>query len=261
MEHSMRLVVEQGEASFFDQEFQSGTIYIGRHEQCQVRLPGDDQIAPRHVMVYEQAGRWFIEPLHDQFHTTNFNGRLLRERTEIVCDSEVVIDGFRIKMFYKPKVKNKSLPFQIISRSHLTLQETMGLGPADMDLPENVIIKNRNETFSLSKGRMDYLSEMTLRLMDLPDVRGLLSAVIDTLLVDYDASSVWIGLRTEENGEMHLSAGKDISGRAIDAPATCKRIRHATVECARSILLQSLDSSPEQSCMAVRSSVPMVRWE
>lgn len=246
----MRVVVEQGEASFFDQEFQGGTIYIGRHEHCQVKLPGDEQIAPRHVMLYEEAGHWFVEPLHDQYHATNFNGRSLRERTEIVRDSEMTINGFQIKFFHKSKLKDKSLPFQIVARSHLLLQETMGLESADMDLPENVIVKKRSETFSLSKGRMDYLSEMTLRLMDISDVRGLLSAVIDRLLVDYDASSVWIGLRTHEDGELHLSAGKDLSGRAIDAPAMCKRLQYATVECARSLLIQSLDNSPEQSCMA-----------
>jgi serine phosphatase RsbU (regulator of sigma subunit) len=246
----MRVVVEQGEASFSDQEFQGGTIYIGRHEQCQVKLPGDDQVAPRHVMVYENHGKWFIEPLHDQFHFTSLNGKVLRERTELIRDSEVTIHTFRIKLFQKPKVKDKSLPFQIISRSHLVLQETVGFGPAEMDLPDNVIIKKRNETFSLSKGGIDYLSEMALRMMEISDVRGLLGSVIDTLMSDYDAACVWIGLRTEEDGSLHLSAGRDITGRPIDAPPACKRLQYATVECARSLLLQSLESSPEQSCMA-----------
>jgi serine phosphatase RsbU (regulator of sigma subunit) len=246
----MRIVVEQGSALYFDQVFKNGTIYIGHHDQCQIKLSGEEQIAPRHLMVFEEKGQWYIEPLHDKFKTTYLNGAQLKEKTLIADGSECLVGNFKIRFQTGEKGKSKSLPYQVIAKGYNELRDTLGFQPAEMNLPETVIIKNRNDTFSLSKGRMDYISELTLKLMDQADVRELLSVLGDALLKDFDAACVWVGLRTDAEGHLHLSAGKDIAGRAIDAPATAKRFSFATVECVRAILQQVLDTDPERSCMA-----------
>lgn len=246
----MRIVVEQGSALYFDQVFNNGTVYIGRHDQCQIKLSGDEQIAPRHLMVFEEKGKWFVDPLHDQFKTTYINGSQLKEKRLIADGDELAVGPFKIRLLIDDKSKSKNLPFQVIAKGYSELRDTLGFQPAEMNLPDTVIIKNRNDTFSLSKGRMDYISELTLKLMDLRDVRELLSVLGDALLKDFDAASVWVGLRTDSEGNLHLSAGKDIAGRAIDAPATAKRFSFATVECVRAILQPMLDTDPERSCMA-----------
>jgi serine phosphatase RsbU (regulator of sigma subunit) len=246
----MRIVVEQGEAVFFDQHVTGGTIYVGRHEHCQIKLSGDEQIAHRHLMIFEEKGRWFIEPLHDQYHSTHLDGHLLQEKQEVSKDSEVTLGGYKIKLSPKEKAKDKGLPFQVIARGHSELQETAGLLPSEMDLPEDVIIKRRNDTFSLSKGRMEYISGLALRFMDIADVRGLLSVLLDAILDDFDATCVWMGLRTDAEGHLNLSAGKDLFGRSIDAPVQAERFKFATVECARALIQQSLGNDPERSCMA-----------
>jgi GAF domain-containing protein len=246
----MRIVVEQGEAVLFDQNFTGGTLYVGRHEQCQVKLPGDDKIAARHLVIFEENGEWFVNTLHDQYQTTQLNGQVFQGRRELAADTELTLANYRIKCLFEEKEdEDRIVPFQIIARGNADLQETAAYAPAQMNLPETVIIKKRTDTFSLSKGRLEYLSSLTLKMLEAPDVRGLVSMVIDALLADMQACCVWIGLRADSEGHLHLSAGKDLSGRPVDAPATARKFTYATVECARSLILQAMENNPDRSCL------------
>ncbi len=247
----MRIIVEQGETVLYDQKINSGTVYVGRHEQCQFRLPGDDKIAARHLVIFEENGQWFVNPLHDQYQSTQFNNQLLPGRQEITEDCELTVAGYRIKCLLDEKSEEDAIiPFQVIARSNPELQETAAFTAGQMDLPETVIIKKRIDTFSLSKGRMEYVSGLALRLLEAPDVRGLLSMVIDALLTDMQAYCVWIGLRSDTDGHLHLSAGKDLSGRSIDAPLAARKFAYGVVECARALFQQSLDNLSDRSCLA-----------
>ncbi len=260
----MRIVVEQGETAVLDQNFTAGTFYLGRHEQCQIRLTGSDQITGRHLMFFEEKGHWFVEPIHDQFRITHLNGHLLQQRQELHPGDELTIGTYRIKMLAdttqaadkdsgkdKTKNKDKALPFQVIAVGSTELQERVNLVAGDMGLSESVIIKKRTDTFSLSKGRMEYISGLSLRFMGISDVRALLTMVLDTILVDFQAYCVWAGLRTDAEGHLHLSAGKDISGRPLDAPGMAGKLIYATVDCARALLIQVMENNPDRSCMAV----------
>jgi len=246
----MRIQVERGETLFFDQHFTKKTVYIGRLENCDIHLPADESVSNRHLMVFEEKNAWFIEPLHDPYHRSYLNGHLLRERQSLKDGDEIVAGDFRILVFPSDRAEDRAVAVQVAARSKSELQDTLGLSSADMGLPEDVIVKNRTETFSLSRGRMEYLSGLTLKMLEYTDVRALMSAVIDALLADLQASCVWIGLRTDDEGHLHLSAGKDITGRAIDAPEPARESSNAVVECGRAVLYQSSERLPERSAMA-----------
>ncbi len=246
----MRIVVERGEAKFFDQKFPDGTIYVGRHADCQIVLPGDDRILARHLMIFTEDKQWLVEPLHDKFHTTHLNGHALHKRQALSDGDVITICEYKITVFTSETVKKKELLFQVIAKGHDELQETAGFGPEELQLPESVVVKLRNDTFSVSKGQLEYITGLTLKMLEAENVRYLMSLVLDALMKDFDACCAWIGLRSDSEGHLHLSGGHDLSGRSIDAPATARKISFAVVECARSIFQQSLADNPERSAIA-----------
>lgn len=250
----MRIVVEQGETVVVDQEVEGNAIYIGRHEHCQIKLPVHDAVAPRHLVLFEENGTWFVDTLHDSYQTTQLNGHLLQGRQELPDGGELRVGDLRITYHADEKVEEKAdekvVPFLVVARDLPDLQDTDGYGAADLHVPPGVIIKHRMDTFSLAKGRIEYLSNLSLRMMEMPDVRSLLGMVLDSLLRDFEARVAWIGLRTDEEGHLNLSAGRDLAGRPIDAPATARQLSFAAAECARALLLQSLPDHPDRSCIA-----------
>ncbi len=246
----MRIVVEKGEARFIEKQFAGGTIYIGNNPQCHIVLPGSNQIAPRHLMIFEEGDKWFAEPLHDQYHITKLNGHLLRERTELKDKDVITAGGFSIHVFPSEKSEDKSVPVQVIAKGHQELQTTIGFSLEELKLPENVIVKQITETFSLSKGRLSYMSVLALRMLEAPDVRTLMTIVIDALIKDFDACCAWIGLRSDPEGHLHLSTGKDLVGNSVDAPITAKKFAYAVVECARAVIQQSIEDNPNRSAIA-----------
>ncbi|MFA5865646.1 MAG: SpoIIE family protein phosphatase [Phycisphaerae bacterium] len=246
----MRIVVIQGETSFVDQHFSGGTIYIGRHGQCQIKLPGDEHVANRHMMIHEENGQWFVAPVHDQFHTSYLNGHLLQKTEDLLDGDELRVGNFLVQCYTEEETAKKTVSFQVIPRSNSDLQAVANLSFTEMHLPESVIIKHRTDTFSLSKGRMEYVSGLALRMLDMPDVRSLLSMVIETVMLDFKACCAWAGLRSDAEGHLVLSVGKDLSGRPIDPPPTAQKFAFATVECACALLQPALGNNPDRSCLA-----------
>ncbi len=246
----MRIVAEKGEASFTEKQFAGGTIYVGSHNQCHIVLPGDNHIAPRHLMIFEEGEKWFVEPLHDQYHMTRLNGHLLRERMELKDKDVITAGSFTIRVFPSEKSEDKSVPVQVIAKSHTELQNTLGYTLEDLKLPDTVIVKQVSDTFSLSRGRLGYLSALALRMLEAPDVRTLMTIVVDVMIKDFDACCAWVGLRSDAEGYLHLSTGKDLVGNAIDAPPGAKKFSFAVVECARAVIQQSLDDRPDRSAIA-----------
>jgi len=241
----MRIIVEQGEIVYYDQEISKGTYYIGRHDQCQIKLPGNDQIAPRHVMIFEENGSWFVTPLHNQFHMTKLNGQQLQSKRKLMDGYELTIGDFRIKCHQK----DTTFYCEIQAKSIDDLQATNNYQIKDMNLPDSVVIKSRNDTFSLSKGYQEHLLTLARRMIDSLDLRSLLSAMVEMLLNDLQASCVWIGLRTNNEGELALSAGRNLLGRTIDIPPTAQRFSFATVECGRAMLQSCMEDDPERTCI------------
>ncbi len=249
----MRIVVERGDSKVFDQRFGESTIYIGSHSNCQISLKGDAKVAPRHLVIFREITdgeeKWFVEPLHDQYHTSYLNGHLIRSRTGLNDKDEIKIGNFQITVFFERK-KEVLVPVQVIAKGHNELKETFGFTQEDLKLSEEVIIKQKLDTFSISKGRFDYISSLTLKMLEIEDIRTLIEAVAEVLIRDFQASIAWIGLRNDEEGNLHLCTGKDSAGNPIDVPARAREFSFAVVECARSVLLQSLKEKPKSSAMA-----------
>lgn len=247
----MRIQVERGETLFFDKHFTERTIYIGRKASCQIHLPADESVSARHVMIFEEQDSWYVEPLHDHYHRTYLAGQLLHGRQPITDGSEIVVGDFKILVFPGDRAEDRAVPVQVIARANRELQDTLALNLEELKLPEGVIVKSRTETFSVSRGRIEYITGSALKMLEQSDVRALMTAAIDAFLGDFQASCVWIGLRTDEQGHLHLSAGKDLFGRSIDAPAVAQQIEYAVAECARAVLFQNSDLFTDRSAMAV----------
>jgi serine phosphatase RsbU (regulator of sigma subunit) len=249
----VRIVVEQGEARFCDLEFSGGTIYVGRHESCHVRLPGTEKISLRHLVLFNENGEWFVDPIHDQYHTSYLNGHLIRQKTQLSEGDVLRIEDFNIKLLGDKKNKSNAqgVPSLVKSRTNAELSETENYTACDLHLLETVIVKKRNETFSLGRGRLDYLRDLTQKLLDINDVREMIEIMNDILIKDFQVGISWVGLRTDAEGNMHLSSGKSRNGKAIDQPAAAKNFSYATVECGRALLQQIMEGDPECSCICV----------
>jgi len=246
----MRIQVERGETLVFDRHFTERTIYAGRQENCQIQLASDETVAGRHLMILEDGGTWYVEPLHDHYHRSYLDGQMLHDRQPIKDGGEIVAGDFKIRVFPSDRVEDREIAVQVIARGKSELAATQEFRPEDMGLSEGVIVKSRADTYSLSRGRIEYISGLALRLADYEDVRALMSEVIDAVLEDFQANCVWIGLRTDEQGHLYLSAGKNLFGQAIDPPPLAQECAYAVCECGRAVLYQETDKLPGRSAIA-----------
>ncbi|NLX04623.1 MAG: SpoIIE family protein phosphatase [Phycisphaerae bacterium] len=246
----MRIVVERGETSILDKRFADRTLYVGRQEACQIRLAADETVSGRHLMILEEEGRWYVEPLHDQLHRSFLNDKPLRGR-ETLRDRDVLTVGeYKIKVYPSKKDNERFIPVEVVYRSKSEIAETAELDYEDLDLDQTAVVKQRHDTFSLSKGSFDYISSFSSKVASIADPHAILAMAVDSLIEDFQASCVWIGLRTDDEGNLNLSTGRDMAGRVIDAPALARRAQKAVVECGRAVLFPEANHNGEKSAIA-----------
>jgi len=236
-----------------DQRFDQPTIYVGRHEACQVRLTGDDQrVSDRHVMIFREADRWFVEPLHDRYRVTNLNGHLLQGKQLVDEGDQLQIGAFDVQVFvdHVGEDQDRAIPLQIIAKSFQELEENEHLENEKVGIPIYAVTKTRSDVFTLPHQRVEYVCSFGLQTIEFEDVRPLMNMVLDTLLEHFDASVVWIGLRTDSEGQLNLAEGRNFHGQAVDAPALARQYAYGVVECGRHVLIPVLEDRPEQSAMA-----------
>lgn len=254
----MRITVNRSGLKVLDTTFEVNTIYVGSQGSCQVSLKADTRVAPMHLMIFKEEvngeNRWFVEPLHDQFHTTYLDGHLLRGRAEIKDGSEIKIGDYTITVFREEDIEKKKddqlVPVEVVAKGHIDLDATLGLTNEQMGLPEDVIVKHRSETVSLSKGKLDYISAFAIKLMQINDVRGLIDTAATVLVKDFQARVCWIGLRSDDEGNLHLCVGKDAMGNTIDVPSSARQFSYAVVECGRGVLKQPPADAHNSSAIA-----------
>jgi len=246
----MRILVKRGETLVYDGHFSERTIYIGRQEGCQIRLAGDESIMARHLMVFEEAGQWFVEPLHDAYHRSLLSGHLLRERQAIEDRAELTVSDFNISVLPSDRVEDQTLAVQVVTQSTEALQQTADRTVECMGVANATIVKQGTETISLTQGWPEHVASLALKMSAIHDVRALMSMVIDTVFADFDAACVWIGLRTDEQGNLHLASGRDLTGHPVEPPATAQASRTAVAECARAVLYQNTEMFKDHSAMA-----------
>jgi len=199
----MRLTIKQSDRKINELRFTRGPIYIGRHTNSQVFLPGKLVSRQHAVIYYTQEGKWMLEDL-DSANKTYLNGEAIR-KTEIKTGDNVRITDFTIEINLENGVDTQQIHLEdtLVSPAQgpqVIIREMTVANAPDIRLPARRVKDFAQATEAICEG---------------DNLDGLLKILISISLRQFAAFHTWCALRNQTSGPMTSQAGKRRDGEAV----------------------------------------------
>ncbi len=200
----MRLSIKQSDRKINELRFTRGPIYIGRHTNSQVFLPGKAVSRQHAVIYYTQEGKWMLEDL-DSANKTYLNGEAIR-KTEIKSGDNIRIDAFTIEVNLENGIdasQQIQLEDTLVAPAQgpqVIIRELSAVNAPDMRLPAR-----RAKDFALA----------TEAICETNNLDEVLKVLISISLRQFSAFHCWCALRNQTSGPMTCQGGKRRDGEAV----------------------------------------------
>lgn len=250
----LRILVQQGSTVVLDQHYDDQTVYIGRSDDCQVRLI-DQVVGDHHIMLFPESKSWCIESLREE-PRIHVNESPLHGKQIVKHLDEISLGPYQIRLFLELGSGGEGIPGQIVPKARSQVLTTEVKPEHLAQLPPNSVVKQHSDAFSLSQGRLDYLAEFSVKLLETNKIQTVMQQTLDLVVRYFESQVAWIGLRTDSDGNLHFSEGRTISGGSTDAPSQASDMSFAVVEAGRHVLVPDFGEQPHRSALAVPLTSP-----
>jgi len=237
----MRLTIKQSDKKINELRFTRGPIYIGRHTNSQVFLPGKSVSRQHAVIYYTQEGKWVLEDL-DSANKTYLNGEAIR-KTEIKSGDNIRVTDFTIEVNLENGVDTGQIHLEdtLVAPAtgpQIIIREINILNAPDMRLPAR---------------RVKDFAQATEAICETDNLDEVLKTLISIILRQFSAFHNWCGLRNQTSGPMTTQGGRRRDGEAVlfNQIKLSDRIAQA-IEKGQFLLLPRL---PEQREQGIQSAM------
>jgi len=210
----MRLIVKQDDSTISEFQFTDGPIYIGRHKNSQIFL-GHRAVSRQHAVIFRtEDGKWMVEDL-DSANKTYLNDEAVH-KAEVKTGDILRIVDFIIEVNLEERAKTEK-PIDMedtLTKTAYDLQTSFAAAPA------GILVRKPDEEHAPAmrlpaKRLIDFSSAAEL-LCGVSDSDGLLLALLDITLKQFEASHVWCALRKQPQGPMTAHAGRQQDGKKVE---------------------------------------------
>ena len=200
----MRLIVKQSNRPVNEFRFTKGPVYIGRHTNSQIFLPGR-AVSRQHAVIFKtREGKWMVEDLNSA-NKTCLNDEEIH-KAEIKTGDFLRVTDFTIEINLEDDTDNDK-PIQLddtlvtISRSPQIITRSIDAEHApDMRLPA---------------GRARDFAEATEAICEADSIDEVLQCLLTVAIKQFAAFRVWSAMRSQPVGTMTSQAGKQQDGREV----------------------------------------------
>ncbi|MCK4658791.1 MAG: SpoIIE family protein phosphatase [Phycisphaerae bacterium] len=219
--------------------FETDIITIGSDPDAQVHLP-DGRIARRQAQLLGGDGGWVVEPL-SHVHTLILDAEVADERTPIKNGCRIHLGDFTLRVYFDAD----TIPDQV--ETAVTKEATkLRRHP----LPSGSLIRGEEE-ITLRPQAKTQVADFALRLVQCIDFSGLLNFAVDSLLKNFDAWVVWIGVRRKSYGELEFVEGERKDGKSVSDPPHLATFRYRCIEQDQCIVVPHTEEKETQSALAI----------
>jgi hypothetical protein len=200
----MRLTIKQSGRKINELRFTRGPIYIGRHTNSQVFLPGKLVSRQHAVLYYTQEGKWMLEDL-DSANKTYLNSQIIR-KTEVKNGDSIQIADFTIEVNLEDGVdaaQQIHLEDTIVSPAQepqVIIREITAVNAPDLKLPVR---------------RVKDFAQATEAICETNNLDKVLETLLSITLRQFAAFHSWGTLRNQTSGPMTCQAGRRRDGEAV----------------------------------------------
>jgi pSer/pThr/pTyr-binding forkhead associated (FHA) protein len=206
----MRLLVKQSGRTVDEFQFAKGPIYIGRHPNSQVFLPGE-AVSRQHAVIFNtQDGKWIVEDL-DSANKTYLNDEAIH-KAEIKTGDRLDITDYTVEINLEVDKEDKDTE----AEKPIYLEDTL---TAQARGPQIIIRRPDAEQappirFPAQRA-VDFLhaSQAIGKANSLDEV---IQVLLNIIAKQFSANSVWGALRSQPSGPMTCHAGKQRDGQAVE---------------------------------------------
>ena len=195
----MLITVQKGGQVISQLSLGRGPAFIGSGSSVAIHLPLATVPKRQAMLIRDANDRWYLEDLGSGGRTL-YNGKPTR-RARLRKGDRIDIGPFRIVI-----ESGKTDPESAVGPSSVKLAE----------LPETAVVRYPEDAISLRAVTVGNIREATAKLLLISDQQQMLKEILDCLLSFFEASNAWIGLRTDMQAPIAISAGRSRSGRALD---------------------------------------------
>jgi pSer/pThr/pTyr-binding forkhead associated (FHA) protein len=201
----MRLTIKQVDRKINELRFTRGPIYIGRHTNSQVFLPGKAVSRQHAVIYYTQEGKWMLEDL-DSANKTYLNGEAIR-KAEIKTGDNIRIDAFTIEV---------NLENGVDAAQQIHLEDTLVTPTQGLQIIIREITVITAPDLRMPARRAKDFAQATEVICETDNLDDVLKTLISIALRQFAAFHVWGTLRNQTSGPMTCQAGKRRDGEPVN---------------------------------------------
>lgn len=200
----MRLIVKRGDNVLNELRFSKGPIYIGRQIGSQIFLP-DRAVSRQHTVLYTTTeGKWVAEDL-DSANKTYLNNDVIH-KAEIKDQDIIKVSDFQIEIHIEESEK-QGTGVSLEDTLHATLHEAQ-IVIRHLDGADAPLIK-----MQAKRGR-DFAAAANA-ICKCEDNTELVSEMIELLFRQIKPFHMWIGIKSDPEGAIEISKGKENSGKTV----------------------------------------------
>jgi len=206
----MRLLVKQNGRTVNEFQFAKGPIYIGRHPNSQVFLPGE-AVSRQHAVIFNtQDGKWIVEDL-DSANKTYLNDEAIH-KTEIKDGDRLSITDYTVEINLEEETEDKAAE----AEKPIYLEDTL---TAQARGPQIIIRRPGAEQappirFPAQRA-VDFL-QATQAIGKANGLDEVIQVLLNIVAKQFSAYSTWGALRGQPGGPMTCHAGKRRDGQALE---------------------------------------------
>lgn len=203
----MRLIVRQKGQVCNELRFREGPIYIGRQMGSQVFLP-DRSVSRQHAVIYVSGdGNWVLEDL-DSVNKTFLNRKAIHKQPLKEGDS-VKVGDFNIKILLEDDSGRAR------KKSSIHLDDTVANVDSDFNTEVRQPSAHDSSMIKLPAKRSQDFLKFSRILCSIRNFDRLHSQIIDIMFSQFTAFEVWVGLRSDSQGDLDVDAGRKINTETV----------------------------------------------
>jgi len=228
----MRLIVLERSTQLAEVICREEAVYVGSHEECEVRLP-DPQVAAQLGVIYaEEENMWVFEQI-DPEAQVQLNGAPVTDKVRLKSGDQIKISGYIIRA-ESDRAPLAEPPGRPAAKRASVARLTRFVR---YRLPPGTVIKRTDDAVTVQPEQMARLGQTNVVLGQCNTVEELMERGLEILLETFGAHRAWMGVRRVNYGAMEYVEGRLSTGQTADLPETGENLKPRVLDRAQFVLL------------------------